>query len=127
MFKDCPSNVFRLDPVKGFNFPPPARNAASKDLTVVVPIAIPSVIYTDPELAWAGFTENELNEKGGAWAASKEDQLTRSAELTVEKKNIEELIREQLADKYPFHLSPFLRHYLSLAVREYHSLLYICP
>ena len=47
---------------------------------------------------------NELNEKGGAWAASKEDQLTRSAELTVEKKNIEELIREQLADKYPFHL-----------------------
>jgi len=27
------------------------------------PIAIPSVIYTNPEIAWCGLTENELNEK----------------------------------------------------------------
>ena len=40
-----------------------AENIFGKN-TVFEPIAIPSVIYTNPELAWAGFTENELNEKG---------------------------------------------------------------
>ncbi len=41
------------------------------------PVAIPAVVFTDPEIAWAGFTENKAKEKGVSaeiirypWAAS---------------------------------------------------------
>ncbi len=53
-----------------------AENIAGKDV-IFDPITIPSVIYTNPEIAWAGFTENELKEKNiqynkalFPWAAS---------------------------------------------------------
>ncbi len=40
-----------------------ADNLAGKD-TVFEPRAIPAVVFTDPEIAWAGLTEAEAREKG---------------------------------------------------------------
>ena len=54
------------------------------------PLAIPAVVFTDPEIAWAGMTENQANEKGVRhevvkfpWAASgRATTLDRSDGLT---------------------------------------------
>lgn len=54
-----------------------AVDAASGKRTAFEPMAIPAVVFTDPEVAWAGVTENEAKEKGlnvevakFPWAAS---------------------------------------------------------
>lgn len=54
-----------------------AVEAIAGEKTVFEPAAIPAVVFTDPELAWAGLTEQEANDKGIAveimrfpWAAS---------------------------------------------------------
>jgi dihydrolipoamide dehydrogenase len=38
---------------------------------VFEPLAIPAVVFTDPEIAWAGLTENQAREKGVNYEAAK--------------------------------------------------------
>ena len=40
-----------------------AAEVIAGENSIYDPIAIPSVIYTSPEIAWAGLTEKELNEQ----------------------------------------------------------------
>ena len=54
-----------------------AVDAISGKKVAFEPLAIPAVVFTDPEIAWAGITENQANEKGikfelakFPWAAS---------------------------------------------------------
>ncbi len=44
-----------------------AAEAASGRKSAFTPLAIPSVAYTSPEIAWVGMTENELKEGGIAY------------------------------------------------------------
>ena len=41
-----------------------AAEAAAGKKTVFEPMAIPAVVFTDPEIAWCGLTEGEAKEKG---------------------------------------------------------------
>lgn len=49
--------------------------------------------------------ENELSSKGGAWAATREAELEKEAQLRAEKEVLENQLREIIADKYPFSLA----------------------
>ncbi len=67
-----------------------AVDAISGKKVVFEPLAIPAVVFTDPEIAWAGITENQANAKGikfelakFPWAASgRATTLDRSDGLT---------------------------------------------
>jgi len=67
-----------------------AVDAISGKKVAFEPLAIPAVVFTDPEIAWAGITENQANAKGikfelakFPWAASgRATTLDRSDGLT---------------------------------------------
>jgi dihydrolipoamide dehydrogenase len=67
-----------------------AVDAISGKKVAFEPLAIPAVVFTDPEIAWAGITENQANAKGVKyevakfpWAASgRATTLDRSDGLT---------------------------------------------
>jgi len=46
--------------------------------------------------------ENQLSTRGGAWAASREDEIAKQARLFEEKRSIEDQIREIFNANYPF-------------------------
>ena len=48
-----------------------AVDAISGKKVAFEPLAIPAVVFTDPELAWAGITENQANAKGINFVMSK--------------------------------------------------------
>ena len=48
-----------------------AEVVAGRDKQVFAPHAIPNVVYTDPEIAWCGFTEEEAKEQGRAVAVAR--------------------------------------------------------
>ena len=49
--------------------------------------------------------ERELSSRGGAWAASREGEIQRQAELSEEKRHIEKSLRELIEDQYPLSLA----------------------
>lgn len=49
---------------------------------------------------------SELDAQGGAWSKSRQDYLAKQAELSAEKKAIENEVRNLLADKYPLAVAP---------------------
>ncbi|MCG8053477.1 MAG: DNA sulfur modification protein DndD, partial [Candidatus Thiodiazotropha endolucinida] len=49
--------------------------------------------------------ESELSSKGGAWAATREETIRRQTALTEERKQLEERLREAMADTFPFVLA----------------------
>ena len=62
---------------------------------------------------------NELNAGGGTWANSREQELTKQAELTNTRKQLESNLREIIADKYPFSLAcTFVKHCLKQLQNE---------
>ncbi len=48
--------------------------------------------------------ETQLSASGGAWAASREEEIRRQADMDAEKKQLEENIRNLLAGSYPFSI-----------------------
>lgn len=52
--------------------------------------------------------EVQLSSKGGAWAATRDDEIRKEAELSEEKRQLERSIREVLEGSYPLSLAPKL-------------------
>ncbi len=87
------------DPMLAHKASREARIAAAHiagELVSYAPKAIPSVVFTDPELAWAGLTETEANEQGLNIAVFKFPWLASGRALTLDRT---EGITKIIADK----------------------------
>ena len=49
------------------------------------PLAIPAVVFTDPEIAWAGITENQAKEKGINYEVAKFPWAASGRALTLDR------------------------------------------
>jgi dihydrolipoamide dehydrogenase len=49
------------------------------------PLAIPAVVFTDPEIAWAGLTENQAKEKGMKYEVAKFPWAASGRALTLDR------------------------------------------
>ena len=63
--------------------------------------------------------ENDLTDRGGAWAATREKELEKHATLSAEKDHIQKEIREQVDGNYPISLAKsFARNALKQLLNE---------
>lgn len=63
--------------------------------------------------------EQDLSSRGGAWAATRESEIKRQAELAEEKRQIEKMLRELIEDSYPLsQAEEFVRRTLKQLTNE---------
>lgn len=74
----------------------------AKDELVSYEIALTQLSDTNMSLEQL---ENELSSRGGAWAASREEELNNQARLSAEKEQIQKEIRELVDGSYPICLA----------------------
>jgi DNA sulfur modification protein DndD len=62
---------------------------------------------------------NNLNAHGGAWAASREQEIKKLAAYNAEKEMLQSQIRESISDSFPFSIAPdFVNHCLDQLDKE---------
>jgi len=49
---------------------------------------------------------NNLNAQGGAWAASREEEIKKLSSYIAEKDMLQSQLRESISDSFPFSISP---------------------
>lgn len=65
---------------------------------------------------------NNLNAQGGAWAASREDEIKKLSSYNAEKNMLQSQLRESISSSFPFSIAPdFVKHCLSQLENEEQS------